>query len=158
IRGAQGLNFAISATDAKVAMDVMLARAASATAIVPQLPPVTVPAPRQPFPVGSLVQVDTPSDCLLLRIAPSLTAPRIDCRRDGEQLRVTGNAVAADGQTWLPVATLSGAPSGWASATYLKRAVGAAQPTSPPASPQVQTVRAYYQAANDHRYAEAYAL
>jgi len=112
------------------------------------------------FPVGTLVQVSTPGDCLVLRSAPSSTATKVDCRRDGENLRVTGAAVNADGHDWLPVSAVASASSGWASAMFVRAGSVADAPAAPPNAPsaQMQAVYAFYQAANAHNYTLAYAL
>ncbi len=97
---------------------------------------VATTAPVTTFPSGSVVQVNTPGDCLVLRAAPSSTATKVDCRKDGESLRVTGTAVTANGQAWLPVSAVTNGASGWASAAFVRVALVAPAAPAPQAPPR----------------------
>lgn len=59
----------------------------------------------------------TAGGCLNLRSEPSLSASRVDCLPDGTTVTVTGEAVTADGFSWVRVSTPNG--SGWVASQYL---------------------------------------
>jgi len=90
--------------------------------------------------VGSIVQVNTPGDCLLVRSRASLSGAKVDCRADGDSLRVTGTPVSTNGDAWLPVTAANGAVSGWVRASYVR--AGTAAGTAPQASVVAAPTRA----------------
>jgi hypothetical protein len=66
---------------------------------------------------GDSARVATTGDCLNLRSDAALGSGRIGCLPNGTSVTVTGDAVAADGYSWVPVETPLG--SGWVAANYL---------------------------------------
>lgn len=85
------------------------------------------------------------SGCLNLRAEPSLSASRVGCLPTGAGVNVTGDAVVADGYTWVPVQTTAG--PGWMAADYLSQTsepvvVEAAAPPAPTPTPAPEPVAA----------------
>lgn len=70
-----------------------------------------------------VTRVATGGDCLQVREAPSLTATRIGCYRDGVLLLERGETRIEGGVTWVAVTTPDG-HDGWASAQFLERRPG----------------------------------
>ena len=69
--------------------------------------------------VAKVARVATGQDCLNVREAASRSAPSIACYRDGVLLFERGEAVIAEGMTWVPVTTPEG-KDGWASGEFLE--------------------------------------
>jgi uncharacterized protein YraI len=63
--------------------------------------------------------VETDGFCLNIRTAGALSGTVITCLVNGTQVTITGDGVAADGYTWVPVQTSRGA--GFAALEYLQR-------------------------------------
>jgi hypothetical protein len=66
---------------------------------------------------GTPATVDTGGDCLYLRSDAGLRTRGLGCLPDGTDLKVTGEAVAVDGYSWVPVSTPRG--EGWVAAEFL---------------------------------------
>lgn len=81
------------------------------------------PATQVNFDSGDSATVSADGTCLNLRTSASITAARIDCIPEGATVTITGDAVSADGYSWVPVSTASG--DGWVAAQYLVKAAGA---------------------------------
>jgi uncharacterized protein YraI len=84
-----------------------------------------------PVSSGDQYTVST-SGCLNLRTDPSLSGSKVSCLPTGTAVTVTGDAVAADGYSWLPVST--GAGSGWVASQYLAKS-GASAAAAPDPTP-----------------------
>lgn len=69
---------------------------------------------------GRFAAVSGAGDCLNVREQASMSAPIVRCLVDGVLLRDMGETAAADGVTWLKVATPDGR-EGWASTEFLER-------------------------------------
>ena len=70
-----------------------------------------------------VARVATGGECLHVREAPSATATRIGCYRDGVLLLERGETRTEGGVTWVAVTAPDGQP-GWASAQFLERRTG----------------------------------
>jgi hypothetical protein len=66
---------------------------------------------------GIPATVSTGGDCLYLRSGAGLRTSGLGCLPNGTSVKVTGEAVVADGYTWVPVATSRG--TGWVAGEYL---------------------------------------
>lgn len=78
------------------------------------------PAAAPVFQPGDRATVNTPGDCLNLRIEPSLGSPVITCMPDRTPVAISAAPVKAGGRSWVKVTTPFG--DGWVAADYLAAA------------------------------------
>lgn len=85
------------------------------------VPATTSPSPAPRFHAGQLVRVNTPNDCLLLRTGPSTAQSALDCRGDGDTLRVVAGPVPDGDQRFWRVAPWKAGDdaAGWVRQDYL---------------------------------------
>ncbi|MCC7366691.1 MAG: SH3 domain-containing protein [Dehalococcoidia bacterium] len=98
---------------------------------------VSAPAAGGAVASGDSAVVAADGGCLNLRSAPGLSSGRVDCLPSGTGLTITGEAVAKDGFSWVPVSSARG--SGWVASRYVTKtasAVADAAPAAPAAEPE----------------------